>query len=126
MELNLTPTATEMSPSRRGRAAADTGPNPFIVNGWLKQSFDQGKAYSVTVPGTWEDVTKKNREGVDVTRNMLRGDAATVVKLIRAASNELNIGVAIETATGRRKGTIEVKYLGQKRKEARKPKTDTV
>lgn len=117
----LTPTASEWTPARRGRKAEEKQPNPFVTNGWLQTSYDTGKAQMVTVEGHFEEETKPNRKGETVTRTYVRGEAEEVIKLIREAAEELKIGVAVKPVAGKRRNTITVHYLGQKRKQTRKP-----
>jgi|SRR5882672_3030802 len=111
-----------LSPRRNSRV---TGPNPFLDNDWLENSYTDGKDYEVTVPGFWEEgkVTRGKRIGEPISR--LRGDASTVVSLLRSAADYLGIGVAIETvpavnARGQeRKGFVTVKYLGKTRRQTK-------
>src|SRR5690242_7488798 len=101
----LTPRATDWTPNRPGRKSSEEGPNPFLENGWLKESYDKGQAYSVTVPGAFEDqqatrndngtrVPAFDESGQPVMKSVLTGDAATVVKMLRKAGESLKIGVA--------------------------------
>lgn len=118
----LAPTESQWTPAARGRKAQDKGPNPFVTNGWLKQTYETGKAQSVTVEGYWEEKDRKTRAGEDVTRKFLRGDAEEIVKLLRAAANELKIGVTLNVVPARKRGFVTVHFLGQKRKEYKKDK----
>jgi hypothetical protein len=116
----LTPKTSDWTPSRPGRKSTEKT-NPFVDNGWLQKSFDEGQSYAVSVPGTRETKTTPNREGETVTREVLTGDAATVVRLLRAASNKLGVGVSIDVTEAKRRGYMDIRYLAQKRK-VRKPK----
>ncbi len=122
LDLNaLVITDSEWTPNHAGRRpTVERGPNPFLLNGWLKDSYDTGKAKMVTVEGHFEEVVKKDRKGVEVTRVYVRGDAEEVIKLLREAGNELKIGVAVKPVAGKRRNTITIHYLGQKRKQSRK------
>lgn len=111
---------------RKGSRVA--GPNPFLDNGWLLQSYEEGQDYEFPAAGKYETViaTRGLHEGEEVTK--LTGDAADVVALLRSAGNKLGIGVRIELVpnaeewfamSARRRGPIVVKYLGQERKQRR-------
>lgn len=138
LELNE-PQSTSAITTTRGRAASDE-PNPFIDNGWLWSQYEAVKAAeaaktsvtehtkSVTVDGTWENRQAKNRQGellVDADTNepimvdVLTGDAAKVVAMLRKAAELLEIGVNVQCVPvpGRAgKGKVEVKYLAKDRK----------
>lgn len=124
MDFNaLTPVVAEFPTRTRNRGTA--GPNPFITNGWLKGSYDRNEAQSVTVPGAYEEYVSKKGASAGETRQRLTGDAAQIVSLLRAAADELNIGVSIDVAqamNGKRevKGQMTITYLGHKRKAPRK------
>lgn len=126
MDLNtLNITDSDWSPKRAGRPAAEKGPNPFVQSGILLETFRTGKAKAVTVEGHFEEVNKNDRKGNPVTRRYVRGEAEEVIKLLRAAAEEITasgtpIGVTLNPVAGRRKGTITVHFMGQKRKESRK------
>jgi len=109
----------------------------FLDNGWLQQSFDDGDWYDVNggqpINGGLVEVeiVKGNRKGQMTER--LDGDVAEVTRQLREAAEQLGIGVSIKyynatTKAGKEiPGKTIVKYLGQKRKAARKPKpTETV
>lgn len=61
--LNVTDVA--MTPSKRGRQAVDTGPNPVLDNGWLMDSFRTGQAKGITLPGTIETYRPVIREDLE-------------------------------------------------------------
>lgn len=123
-----TKSATGM-PRRAGRASVDHGPNLFLDNGWLLQSYETGEPYEVPVEGEFiQDTIKKGaRKGEPTER--LTGDAAEVVRQLREAANELNIGVAIKyyevlnKNKTVKKGWVLVKYQGVARKQ-RQSKTN--
>lgn len=121
MDLSTLTTAdSDWTPAPRGRKAEDKGPNPFVVNDWLMDTFHTGKAKAVTVTGEFVEEEKKDRKGNPVTRRYVRGDAGEVIKLLRAAGDELKIGVTLNPVAGRKRGTITIHYLGIKRKAPRK------
>lgn len=105
-------------------------PNPFLDNGWLKESYDTNTDYQVTVDGTWEEskVLKGPRKGEPMER--LTGEAADVTLMLRNAANRLGIGVSIQYSiptykSGKNKGEeiagkVTVHYLGKERKRPRK------
>lgn len=107
-----------------------TGPNPFLDNGWLEESYQSGDTMSVIASGGWEERQKTTKqrepqfdeEGNPIMHTVLVGDAATAVSLIRRAADYLGIGVKIDAvpATNERgrelKNQVEVKYLGKERK----------
>ena len=111
----ITPQAgSGMTPRRASRTS---GPNPFLDNGWLEESYNTGQDYEVgPVAGTYEDgvIQRGERAGEPTTR--LVGDAATVVSMLRTAANKLGIGVSIEVVPTKRKGQVIVKYVGKDRK----------
>jgi len=136
------PQGTAPITSARGRRA-DDGPNPFIDNGWLWAQYEAVKTAeenkqsvesltkSVTVAGGWENrqATNKQREpqfdpetGEPIMIDVLIGDAAQVVRMLRKAADLHEIGVSIQAvqAMGPRgkelKGQVEVKYLAKDRK----------
>lgn len=116
----LAPTPGSGMSRRRGTRTA--GPNPFLDEGWLQQSYDDGQDYELVVKGWWIDDTIKrgDRAGEPTTR--LQGDAAEIVSLLRSAAAKLGIGVSVEVvpALGKNgkelKDTVVVKYLGKDRK----------
>lgn len=114
---NLMPAVGTGLTKRKGSRVA--GPNPFLDNDWLLDSYKTGTDYEITVAGKYEIVvaTRGVHEGEEVER--LTGDAADVVALLRSASNKLGIGVRIEVVPARRKGQLTVKYLGVERKQRR-------
>lgn len=134
--------ATEI-PAKRERSV-DHGPNLFLEphpesgfpHGYLMESYEQGAWFDLPVEGGWEvgEVTKGPNKGQEVDR--LYGDAVEVSRQLREAATALSIGVSIKTfpvlfKSGAKKGQedptrILIKYLGQKRKAPRKPKTETV
>jgi hypothetical protein len=122
----LAPEPTEMTARKATRSA---GPNPFLDNGWIRQSYDTSTAYQVTVAGEWQDkpVKAKNDAGEMVEtgeiRPTLTGDAANVVYLVRQAAEKEGLGVRVETVQATRKngnpiaGQVTVKYQGIARKQ---------
>lgn len=124
----LKPKKTTM-PARRGtNKGRDLGPNIFLDRTWewnLQASYDNAEPYEITVAGTTkEDTIKKGeRKGQKTTR--VTGDAADAVTLLRNAATKLGIGVTIDVVPAAAKGQMIVKYQGQKRKAARKPKAAT-
>lgn len=117
--------------TREGRAS---GPNPFLDEGWLQESYDTEETMSVIVGGHWEERQRMNRQkellyeadGSPAMQTVLVGDAATAVALIRRAADFLGIGVvvdpvpAVSDKTGRElKGQVEVRYKGKERKAPR-------
>lgn len=111
----LTPVKTEAPDRRRGTTA---GPNPFLDNNWLSESYKDKQWREVTVTGKQETyIIKRGKEqGKEATK--LTGDAGTVVKLLRDAADMLGLGVSIEVIKGKKVGTFTVKYLGKVRKAA--------
>jgi len=122
------PVASAAPIERRAGRGVDHGPNLFLDNGWLKASYDSGKTYELTVNGKWEEsaIQKGQNKGQPVQR--LTGDAAEVVRQLREAANTLGIGVTIKDYPVQNRagkevaGKLLIKYLGIKRKAARKPK----
>ncbi len=109
------------------RTPADRGPNLFLDNGWLQQSYEQEATMDVVADGTFEEYTMKKgaHKGEPATR--LTGDAQEVTRQLREAAKALGIGVAIKyfpvVHRGKEvKGKVLVKYLGTVRKAERKPK----
>jgi hypothetical protein len=119
MALNLAELAPQpgagMTPRRASRTS---GPNPFLDNGWLEESYTNGQDYEVgPVSGWYEEgvIQRGERAGEPTTR--LAGDAATVVSMLRTAANKLGIGVTIEVVPAKRgKNMVIVKYMGKTRK----------
>lgn len=111
----LTPVeGSGMSPRRNTRTA---GPNPFLDNGWLLKSYEEGQDYEIgPVSGWYEDTTIQRGERAGEPTQKLVGDAAQVVSMLRTAANKLDIGVSIEIVPGKRKGTVVIKYLGKERR----------
>jgi hypothetical protein len=113
-------------PARKGSITArDLGPNFFLDKAWdknLQASYDNAEAYEITVAGEFKDDTVKKGPKKGQPLKRLTGDAADAVTLLRAAADTLKIGVSVTTVPARAKGQVVVKYLGQKRKAARKPK----
>lgn len=124
------------------RATSRTsGPNPFLDKGWLMESYNTGKDYQFgPVSGDVEEyktelkkdgeiVLDENGNAVYVTRSKYLGDLSTIVGMIRAASNKLNIGSIIQVvpAANERgkpiKGQWFVMYIGKERKASRKSRT---
>lgn len=58
----ITPQPTEIVRTPRGRAAQDTGPNPFLDKGWLMESYQTGEGRQVVVPGGIEEYRPVVRE----------------------------------------------------------------
>lgn len=125
---DLSPAESDWTPAPRGRQAIDKGPNPFLTEGWLKRTFDNGKAEKVTVAGHWEEVQatvnqdgkrvpKFDASGQPVMKQALKGDAADVVSMIRDAADAMKIGATINPVKGRRNGTVTIHYLGIKRRK---------
>jgi hypothetical protein len=116
------PTPTLMPRSAKAR---DEGPNPFLIGeggkpGYLEQSYNEGTAYQVTVPGQFVEKEAHNRQGEATgTKVVVTGDAEKVIFFLRQAANLLDIGVRIVTEPAKAKGMVTVKYLGQTRKAAR-------
>lgn len=111
---------TKIAP-RQGRDKRDLGPNVFLDPSWpgnLKSSYDQAKAFELTVPGKIETkaLVKGENKGKPVER--VTGDAADVTTLLRDAAAKLGIGVAIRYRVTRN-GFLAVSYQGQKRKQKR-------
>jgi len=117
------PSATPIE--RRAGRAVQHGPNLFLNNGWLLDSYNNGRTDEIIVDGEWvEDTIKKGeKKGQPVMR--LTGDAAEVVRQLREAATELNIGVTIKDypVLNRNnkevKGKVLIKYLGINRKAPR-------
>ncbi len=136
MEFLQTPEDAEDIIQRRGRS---TEPNPFLDEGWLEESYQQGKTKAIVVAGGWETRQKLTRVGKGqplepafdeetgdpILHDVLTGDAATAVALIRRAADYLGIGVSViaEPVTGPRgkvvAGQVRVRYLGKERKQRR-------
>lgn len=133
---NITPTRTVMPADTRGRQAVDRGPNPFLDEGWLRETYDSGEGAEITVAGaleTYEGTIRATKE--TVTKRKLTGDAAEAVRMIREAADKLGLGVRVVTTVGGpgvkdnqgravRKGMVLVQYLGQTRKAPRKTKSE--
>lgn len=132
----------------RRSSGREAGPNPFLDNGWLKESYDlhmtngspEGADFEVTVPGSWVSAVKLRGKNKGAAYEKLTGDAASVVRMLRDAADKLEIGVAIECVpairvvnAGKRNerveeidGMVTVKYLGKERKVyAAREDTDT-
>lgn len=92
MALVLTPTKSTMPASTRGRKAA-VEVNPFsdpMQDGNLVASYLSGEAYEVTVDGTDEEYTTKDRNGNEAGTGRKRtGDAKIVENLLRQAADQL-------------------------------------
>lgn len=125
-------------PARQGsRTTRDLGPNPWLDPSWpfnLQASYDQNTAFDVPVKGTIElkpaTRGKPKERGESVEK--LTGDAYNAVALIRDAADKLDLGAAIRTYVDKTpegkaipKGVVIVRYAGQKRKAAPKPKVVT-
>lgn len=114
----------------RRSSGREAGPNPFLDNGWLLNSYETEQDFEVTVGGTWERAVKTRGKHKGQEYDKLVGDAATVVRMLRDAADKLEIGVAIECVPavkivneGKRNertedipGQVTVKYLGKTRK----------
>lgn len=124
--------ATEFAPRpavfpKRINGGRESGPNPFIDEGWLDESYQTGEARAVDVPGTWETRVKKTADGEpDGEREVLVGEAGKVVSQLRAAARFLDIGVAIDTRPAKYKngkdivGIVTVTYVGKEPKNTKK------
>lgn len=115
------------------RTTSVAGPNPFLDNGWLKKSFDEGKDYVVTVDGGWEMQPAKRGANKGEPIEKLVGDAYKVTRMIRDAADKLGLGVTIQysvpTVTKKVKGKdvtedvpgkVNVHYQGKTRKAPRR------
>lgn len=112
---------TKIAPRQGSRAKRDLGPNVFLDPSWsgnLKSSYDQAKAFEITVPGKIENkpLVKGENKGKVVER--VTGDAADATTLLRDAAAKLGIGVAIRYRVARN-GFLAISYQGQKRKQKR-------
>src|SRR5258706_8175907 len=141
MEIPVPQASAPIETAARGRKTSDE-PNPFLDEGWLWTQYEtaqalieakkspSGATQSVTVAGEWESVQALNRQreplfdaetDEPVMQPHLIGDAATVVKMLRKAAEQQDIGVSIQvvpalTARGKEvKGMVEVKYLAKNR-----------
>ena len=150
MEIPTPVAAAPIETSRRGRRPSDE-PNPFLDNGWLWDQYEEVNRLkenggdpatatrSVVVPGEWETRQATNRQkellfdaetGEPIMTDVLIGDAANVVRLLRKAADLHEIGVSIQTApaTGARgkelKGQVEVKFLAKDRSVKRRKGQD--
>lgn len=132
--------ATEIPAKRESAARVERGPNLFLAphpesgfpEGYLFKSYTDGVWYDLPVEGGWvvDTIAKGPNKGQETER--LDGDAAEAVRQLREAATTLGIGVAIKFFPvyfkgGAKKGQedpskVLIKYLGQKRKAARKPK----
>lgn len=124
MDLNsLAPKPTQ-APVRT-RQGKHSGPNPFLDQNWLADSYQNGRWDEVTVPGTVEQYEQRNRDG-ELTGKMATrytGDALTVVTMLRQAADLLEIGVSI-VAEQTSKTKVTVKYRGQARKQYNRGETE--
>ena len=110
----LKPATTDMTPRRTGRAPAE---NPFLTNDWVLKSYESGTAFAVEVPGEWVSYTRTGKNPGPATK--LSGDAVSAVTMIRKAAEELGIGVRIEYGESKKKGHVQIKFLGTVRKQRR-------
>lgn len=133
LDVSTLKVAKTTMPTRVGsRSGRDLGPNPFLDLKWpynLMASYENAEAYELTVSGTME--TKPARRGKNKGEpvEVLTGDAYDTNALIRQAADKLGLGATIRTYVGKDPkgksipaGKVLVKYMGQKRKAARKPK----
>jgi hypothetical protein len=125
------PVKSTEPPKQRQTAPKDRGPNLFLDNDWLAQSYNDDEWYDVgPVDGQWEEgtVQKGKRKGEAVQR--MTGVAQEVTRQLREAAMALGIGVAIKYTPVTYKsgakvgqeipGKILVQYLGIERKQSRK------
>lgn len=130
---SLTAPVAAKAPIKRvvTRVSKDKAPNPFVVNGWLAASKDRDTAYDIAAVGMFTEYEKKTRKG-ELTKDLkVTGDAYHVTQLLRQASDELGIGVRLEYINSKgvavKSGKIAgIRYLGTKRKEAKKVETPAV
>jgi hypothetical protein len=117
----------------RNRRVREPQENPFLdedMEGNLKQSYELGQDYEITVSGWWEVDTIKRGESAGQEIDRLRGDAAEVVSFLRRAANELGIGVTIQTVDASpddvKEGDelVTVKYMGVERRQYTKSEPD--
>ena len=112
---NMTATETTMSERRSGRVAAE---NPFLTNNWVLDSYENGRAMAVEVPGTFVEYVRTGKQAGPAVK--LDGDAVSAVTMIRRAADALHIGVRVETVAAKRKGYITIKFMGVERKQTKK------
>lgn len=106
-----------LSRKARGKTA---GPNPFLEQGLLFKSYEEGQDYWVgPFAGAQEDYVIQRGDKTGQTGQRWTGEVAEVISLIRRASNELQIGVAIDVQPTKRKGQYMIGYLGKQRKQRR-------
>jgi len=129
LEIAAPSKGTGLAPRVGTRTAADTGPNLFLDNGWLQQSFDEKQDYQVTVDGSWVESEFKKGPNKGQKTEKLTGDAYLVVRQLRDAAAKLGIGVTIQYSIPTKKvkgidtdipGKVTIHYMGKPRKAARK------
>src|SRR5712691_6577706 len=119
----MTPTAGNgLSRKSRGRT---TGPNPFLEQGLLYKSYEEGQDYWVgPFAGAQEEYVIGRGDKAGQTGLRWTGEVAEVISLIRRTSNELQIGVAVDVQPAKHKGHFMSGYLGKERKQ-RRDKSDS-
>lgn len=99
-------------------------PNPFLDEGWLETSYDEGEDH-VTGPYTGDVEVYQISEGkknAGMNAKRYQGDLKVVINMIREAANKLDIGVTIRVVPAVNgngkvvKGQWMVHYQGKERK----------
>ena len=115
------PTPVVCDIAKRTRRRSDE-PNPFLTEGWLKATFDKGKGAKIVMPGSIQTYQVRNRDTGELGNqaNKVVGEAAVAIKMLREAADTLNIGVTIQFFPGKKKDTVEIQFLGQRRQNRKK------